>query len=72
MGRTAYRNGIDVMARTKKQKIARLKSQKPGLYRNINLKKLGAGKTKTTRKPGSKNAPTAAAFRAAKKTAKKS
>ena len=59
------------MARTKKQKIARLKAQNPGLYRNINLKKLGAGKTKTTRKPGSKNAPTAAAFRASQKTAKR-
>jgi|TARA_A100001391_G_scaffold205341_1_gene205181 hypothetical protein len=60
-----------VMARTKKQKIARLKAQKPGLYRNINLKKLGAGKTKTKRKAGSKGAPTAANFRAAAKTVKK-
>ena len=63
--------GEMVMARTKKQKIARLKAQKPGLYRNINLKKLGAGKTKTKRKAGAKGAPTAAAFRAAKKTAKR-
>ncbi len=31
---------------TKKQKIAKLKKQKPSLYRNINLKKLGEGKTK--------------------------
>ena len=44
------------MAKTKKQKIAKLKAQKPGLYRNINLKKLGAGKTKTPRKVGSKGA----------------
>jgi len=56
---------------TKKQKIAKLKAQKPGLYRNIALKQLGAGKTKTTRKVGSKGAPKAAAFRAAAKTAKK-
>ena len=57
---------------TKQQKIKRLKAQKPGLYRNINLKKLGAGKTKTTRKVGSKGAPTASAFKRAAKTAKKS
>ena len=57
---------------TKQQKIKRLKAQKPGLYRNINLKKLGAGKTKTTRKVGSKGAPTAAAFKRSAKTAKKS
>ena len=55
---------------TKKQKIAKLKKQKPSLYRNVNLVKLGAGKNKTKRKPGTKGAPTAAAFRAAKKTAK--
>ena len=58
------------MAKTKKQKIAKLKAQKPGLYRNINLKKLGAGKTKTPRKVGRKGAPTAAAFKRAAKTAK--
>ena len=58
------------MAKTKKQKIAKLKAQKPSLYRNINLKKLGAGKTKTTRKVGSKGAPTAASFKRAAKTAK--
>ena len=56
---------------TKAQKIKKLKAQKPGLYRNIHLKKLGAGKTKKTRKPGQKGAPTAAAFRKAAKTAKK-
>ena len=59
------------MAKTKKQKIAKLKAQKPGLHRNINLKKLGAGKTKTPRKVGSKGAPTAASFKRAAKTAKK-
>lgn len=56
---------------TKAQKIKKLKAQKPSLYRNINLKKLGAGKTKKTRKPSQKGAPTAAAFRKAAKTAKK-
>ena len=49
----------------------KMKAQKPGLYRNINLKKLGAGKTKKKRKPGQKGAPTNAAFRKAAKTAKK-
>lgn len=58
------------MAKTKKQKIAKAKAQKPGLYRNIRLKQLGEGKTKTTRKVGSKGAPTAAAFKRAAKTAK--
>ena len=57
---------------TKKQKIAKLKAQKPGLYRNIALKRLGAGKTKTKRKVGSKGAPTDAAFKRSAKTAKKS
>ena len=59
------------MSLTKKQKIARLKKQKPGLYRNINLKRLGAGKTKTPRKPGTKGAPTAKAFKQSLKTAKR-
>lgn len=57
---------------TKKQKIAKLKKQKPSLYRNINLKKLGEGKTKKKRKVGSKGAPTKTAFKNAAKTAKKS
>tara|TARA_B100000214_G_scaffold373149_1_gene352876 strand:+ start:17168 stop:17347 length:180 start_codon:yes stop_codon:yes gene_type:complete len=56
---------------TKKEKIKKLKAQKPGLYRNIHLKKLGAGKTKTKRKPGQKGAPTAKQFKQAAKTAKK-
>ena len=58
------------MAKTKKQKIAKAQAQKPSLYRNIRLKQLGEGKTKTTRKVGSKGAPTAAAFKRAAKTAK--
>ena len=58
------------MAVSKKAKIAKLKKQKPGLYRNIALKKLGAGKTKKMRTPGTKGAPTAAAFKRAAKTAK--
>ena len=54
---------------TKAEKIKKLKAQKPGLYRNINLKKLGAGKK---RKPGEKSQrPTDEAFKKAAKTAKK-
>tara|TARA_R110000824_G_scaffold127903_3_gene288553 strand:- start:552 stop:728 length:177 start_codon:yes stop_codon:yes gene_type:complete len=53
------------MAETKKKKIAKLKKQKPGLYRNIHLKRLGAGKTKKKRKVGSKGSPTAKAFKQA-------
>ena len=41
---------------------------KKGLYYNINKKKKRGGKP---RKPGSKGAPTAAAFRRSAKTAKK-
>ena len=54
---------------TKAQKIKKLKRQKPGLYRNLNLKRLGAGKKK---KKGEKSKrPTDAAFKAAARTAKK-
>ena len=55
---------------TKAQKIKKLKGQKNGLYRNINLKKLGAGKK---RKPGEKKSkpPTDADFKRSAKTAKK-
>lgn len=54
---------------TKAQKIKRLKGQKNGLYRNINLKKLGAGKKK---KAGEKSRrPTDADFKRSAKTAKK-
>ena len=43
------------------------------LYRNINNKKkrIAAGSGEKMRKPGQKGAPTAAAFKAAAKTAKK-
>lgn len=45
---------------------------KPGLYANIAAKKnrIKAGSDEKMRKPGSKGAPTAAAFKAAAKTAK--
>jgi signal recognition particle GTPase len=44
-----------------------------GLYSNINSKKkrIAAGSGETMRKVGSKGAPTAKAFKQAKKTAKK-
>jgi hypothetical protein len=47
---------------------------KPGLYANINAKRerIAAGSGERMRKPGAKGAPTAAAFRASAKTAKKS
>ena len=44
---------------------------KPGLYRNMALKKLGAGATKKKRKKGAKGAPTKADFVRSAKTAKK-
>lgn len=45
----------------------------PGLYANIAAKRrrIAAGSGETMRKPGTKGAPTAAAFRASAKTAKK-
>jgi hypothetical protein len=44
-----------------------------GLYANINAKKkrIAAGSGERMRKPGSKEAPTAAAFKQSAKTAKK-
>ena len=47
---------------------------KPGLYSNIAAKRrrINAGSDEKMRKPGSKGAPTAKAFREAAKTAKKS
>lgn len=44
-----------------------------GLYSNINAKKarIKAGSDEKLRKPGAKGAPTAAAFKASAKTAKK-
>ena len=46
---------------------------KKGLYANIQAKRkrIKAGSGEKMRKPGTKGAPTAAAFRKAKKTAKK-
>lgn len=46
---------------------------KRGLYSNINAKRkrIKAGSGEKMRKPGTKGAPTAKAFRAAKKTTKK-
>lgn len=46
---------------------------KPGLYSNIAAKKrrIAAGSGETMRKVGAKGAPTAAAFKASAKTAKK-
>jgi hypothetical protein len=47
-------------------------ASKPGLYANIAAKKrrIAAGSGEAMRKPGTKGAPTAAAFRASAKTAK--
>jgi len=46
---------------------------KRGLYSNINAKRkrIAAGSGEKMRKPGTKGAPTAAAFKAAAKTTKK-
>ncbi len=46
---------------------------KAGLYKNIQKKRarIKAGSKETMRKPGTPGAPTAAAFKAAAKTAKK-
>jgi hypothetical protein len=48
-------------------------AKKRGLYANIHAKRkrIAAGSGETMRKPGTKGAPTAAAFRKSKKTAKK-
>ena len=48
-------------------------AKKKGLYANINAKRkrIAAGSGESMRKPGSKGAPSADAFRQAKKTAKK-
>jgi hypothetical protein len=54
---------------SKAQKIKRLKAQKPGLYRNVALKKLGAGSKK--KKPKGYKPPTKKDFARAAKTAKK-
>ena len=48
-------------------------AEKPGLYANIRKKRkrIKAGSGEKMRKPGSKGAPTAKAFRQSAKTAKK-
>ena len=48
-------------------------AKKPGLYANIHAKKarIAAGSKEKMRKPGTKGAPTAAAFKAASKTVKR-
>lgn len=47
--------------------------KRPGLYANIHAKRarIAAGSGERMRKPGSKGAPTAAAFRASARTRKK-
>jgi len=48
-------------------------ASKPGLYSNIHAKRarIAAGSGEKMRKPGTKGAPTAAAFRKSAKTRKK-
>jgi hypothetical protein len=48
-------------------------AKKPGLYANIQAKRkrIASGSGEKMRKPGAKGAPTAKAFKAASKTAKK-
>jgi hypothetical protein len=48
-------------------------AKEPGLYANIaaKRKRIAAGSGESMRKPGAKGAPSAAAFKAAAKTAKK-
>ena len=50
-----------------------MKSSKPGLYAAIHAKRarIAAGSGEKMRKPGTKGAPTAKAFRESAKTAKK-
>lgn len=50
-----------------------MKAKPPGLYANIATKRerIKAGSGERMRKPGTPGAPTAAAFRASAKTAKK-
>ena len=50
-----------------------MKSKPAGLYANINAKqdRIASGSGERMRKPGTKGAPTAAAFKASAKTAKR-
>ena len=52
---------------------ANIHAKKPGLYANIHAKKarIAAGSKEKMRKPGTKGAPTAAAFKAVAKTVKR-
>tara|TARA_B100000401_G_C52584592_1_gene614266 strand:- start:97 stop:315 length:219 start_codon:yes stop_codon:yes gene_type:complete len=63
----------DPRKRRKKLKRGVTVPKKKGLYANIHAKKkrIKAGSGEKMRKPGSKGAPTAAAFKKAAKTAKK-
>jgi len=56
-----------------KEDLEILDEEKPGLYANIHAKqrRIAAGSGEHMRKPGSKGAPTASAFKDAAKTAKK-
>jgi hypothetical protein len=53
--------------------MAKKKAAQKGLYANIHAKRkrIAAGSGEKMRKPGSKGAPTAAAFKRSAKTAKK-
>jgi len=59
--------------RKRLRKLVLLVATKPGLYANINAKRkrIAEGSGEKMRKVGSKGAPTAKAFKQAKKTAKK-
>ena len=59
-----FRNQVEGIVMAKK---------KSGLYANINAKRkrIASGSGEKMRKPGAKGAPTAKAFRASRKTAKK-
>ncbi len=61
------------MARNQQSKEEEVMPSKPGLYANINAKRkrIAAGSGEKMRKPGSKGAPTAKAFKESAKTAKK-
>ncbi len=64
---------VDLKRKRKKLRGDVIVAKKKGLYANIHAKKkrIKAGSGEKMRKPGSKGAPTAAAFKKAAKTAKK-
>lgn len=55
------------------KQVTEVPMKKPGLYANINAKRkrIAAGSGEKMRKPGTKGAPTAKAFRKSAQTAKK-